>query len=229
LLSRRETRHARQCRKCAILRMIRRGEISANRNEGRCGSKSRDCTHVVPPGRRKLSTRVRRGLAIRGAGVAESHPAACGRGEQCLVHAKSPWPCDPRRRRAAKQRHELPSPHARTLRLRHISKRVAACRLISIASRILLHFLQLLLFLKYRPTEPISERHVLQGEPEQCCCDARGRACNGDLRCPISHLPVIFRSRHRPSATPAAQSRFTAISNYRRRRSARRTLRSRRA
>ena len=55
----------------------------------------------------------------------------------------------------------------------HISKWVAACRLISIASRILLHFLQLLLFLKYRPTEPISERHVLQGEPEQCCCDAR--------------------------------------------------------
>jgi hypothetical protein len=49
------------------------------------------------------------------------------------------------------------------------------------------------------------------------------------LRCPISHLPVIFRSRHRPSSGPAAQSRFTAISNYRRRRSARRTLRSRRA
>src|SRR6476619_5487657 len=46
-----------------------------------------------------------------------------------------------------------------------ISKRVAACRLISIASRILLHFLQLRLFLKYRPTEPISEHHVLQGEP----------------------------------------------------------------
>jgi hypothetical protein len=214
LLSRRETRHARQCRKCAILRMIRRGEISANRNEGRCGSKSRDCTHVVPPGRRKLSTRVRRGLAIRGAGVAESHPAACGRGEQCLVHAKSPWPCDP-----------CPHPPSEA----HISKRVAACRLISIASRILLHFLQLLLFLKYRPTEPISEHHVLQGEPEQCCCDAGGRARNGDLRCPISHLPVIFRSRHRPSATPAAPSPFTAISNYRRRRSTRRTLRSRRA
>jgi hypothetical protein len=29
----------------------------------------------------------------------------------------------------------------------------------------------------------------------------RCRARNGNLRSPISHLPVIFRSRHRPSST----------------------------
>ena len=78
--------------------------------------------------------------------------------------------------------------------------------LISEARGILLHFLQLPLFLNYRPTKSISERHVLQGEREQSACDARGRARNGDLRSPISHLPVVFRSGHRPSSTVTAQS-----------------------
>ena len=39
----------------------------------------------------------------------------------------------------------------------------------------------------------------------------RCRARNGNLRCPISHLPVIFPSRHRPSST-LTDRRFTAAS-----------------
>src|SRR3954454_7945733 len=44
-----------------------------------------------------------------------------------------------------------------------------------------------------------------QPKREQRLCDAGGRAGNGELCGSISHLLVIFRSRHRPSSTMTAQ------------------------
>src|SRR6476659_8689062 len=50
----------------------------------------------------------------------------------------------------------------------------------------------------------VGERHQLVRNFE-AEGDAGGRARNGELCGPISHLLVIFRSRHRPSSTTTAQ------------------------
>src|SRR5262249_47953009 len=107
----------------------------------------------------------------------------------------------PRRRRAAEQRHELPSPHA------HPPVKAHTAGLVSIASRVFLHFLQLPLSLNRLRANPISESHVSQSKRQQCSCDTRCRAPNGNLRSAIRHLPVIVRSRHRPSLYPERPSR----------------------
>jgi hypothetical protein len=93
----------------------------------------------------------------------------------------------PRRCRAAEQRDELAALHASTL----LSEAHTA-DLVSKASRVFLHFLQLLLSLKRRLAYPISKGHVSQSKRQQCSCDTGCRTPNGNLRSAIGHLPVII-------------------------------------
>src|SRR5262249_32803458 len=72
------------------------------------------------------------------------------------------------------------------LRLRRTLLGPTGPKLISVALRVLLQFLELFLGNGWT-TESVRERHVLHGEREQCCCDAGGRASNSDFRSPISH------------------------------------------
>src|SRR5262249_2173108 len=100
-------------------------------------------------------------------------------------------------RHTAEQDDKLPALHART---RTFEAHTAG--LVSIASRIFLHFLLLLLSLNGRRANRISKGHVSQSKRQQRSCDTGCRAPNGTLCSTIGHLPVIVRSRHRPSLHP---------------------------